>query len=92
MKPEDRAWEQLRERAAERLPSNFAAEVLRVARAGRGSAPSLWSQFTLVAAMAAICILAVAVFQVSSTRDDSVRTLADWRQIASAADESNLAQ
>jgi hypothetical protein len=92
MKPENQAWEQLFERAAALLSPNFADRVLRAARAGVDAAPSLLSQFALGAATAALCFLAVALFQVRSAHQEDNRTMADWQLIAMAADDSGLPQ
>jgi hypothetical protein len=92
MKPENEAWDQLRDWAAARLPPNFADRVLRAARAGVDAAPSLLSQFALGAATAAICFLTVAFFQARSAHEEDNRTIADWQQIASAADDSGFSQ
>jgi hypothetical protein len=92
MKPENQAWDQLFARAAALLHPDFADRVLRAARAGVGAAPSLLSQFALGAATAAICFLAVAVFKVQSAHEEDNRAIADWQQIASAADDSGFMQ
>jgi hypothetical protein len=92
MKPDNQAWDQLWEKAAAQLRPNFADRVLRAARAGVDAAPSMLSQFALGAATAAICFLAVAVFQARNVHEEDKNTIADWQQIASAADDSGLLQ
>jgi len=43
-------------------------------------------------ATAALCFLAVAIFNAREARAQDTRSLADWRQIASAVDDSSLAE
>jgi hypothetical protein len=92
MKPEDQAWVRLQEHGAAQLRPGFANRVLSAARAGVKSAPSLLGQFTLSAATAALCFLAVVLFHDQSIRNEESSNLADWQQIASATDEASLGQ
>ena len=59
MKTETRAWAQLQRHASAQLRPGFADRVVRAARAGAEAVPSLLSIFTLSAATAALCLLAV---------------------------------
>ena len=88
MNPESRAWESLRLHASAQLRTGFADRVLRAARQGVEAAPSIFSQFALSAATAALCFMAVAVFEASHTSAASDQNLADWQDIASASDLS----
>lgn len=85
---EDRAWSALRARGAAQLRPGFADRVLRAARSATGAAPSLFGPLVLSAAMAMLCFLAVAVFHSEQVRVQSDRSLADWQNIALAADDS----
>jgi len=92
MNPESRAWESLRYHAAAQLRTGFADRVLRAARQGVEAAPSIFSQFALSAATAALCYIAVAFFDGRRTNAASDRNLADWQEIASASADSSLGQ
>jgi hypothetical protein len=90
MNPEDRAWTLLHERAAAQLSPGFAQRVLVAARAV-ASAPSILGQFTLGLATAALCFLAVTLYQSQRSSEEN-HNLADWQQITSATDEASLGQ
>jgi hypothetical protein len=92
MNPEAEAWQRLCEQAEARLSGDFADRVIRAARQQVESAPSLAGQFMLTIATAALCFLAVAFFNARESRAQDTRSLADWQQIASAVDDSNLAE
>jgi hypothetical protein len=83
MKNEDHAWMRLREHAATRITPGFADRVLRAAREGRS--PLFVSQFALCAATAALCLVAVALFDSRSTADEDAQNLAGWNEIAAQA-------
>lgn len=85
MKTEQRAWDQLRRHAAQRLSPGFADHVLRAARAASEAAPTFLSYCALSAATAAICLAAVALF--SPADSDRDRSLPGWQQIADEADD-----
>jgi hypothetical protein len=84
MNPEN-AWNSLRAHAAAQLKPGFPDRVLRAARAGAEAAPSLLGQFALSAATAALCFLAVALFNAQTTRAEAESSLAAWQDIASAS-------
>jgi hypothetical protein len=88
MKTETRAWAQLQRHASAQLRPGFADRVVRAARAGAEAVPSLLSIFTLSAATAALCLLAVTLFNTSSRdKDESDFNLAGWQQIAADSEE-----
>lgn len=80
------------DRAARRLPPDFADRVLRAARGGAERMPSLFSQCMLSAATVALCFLAIAFFQSRTSQSQDSGSLADWQQFASAAEDSSLVQ
>jgi len=92
MNPETNAWESLRRHANAQIRPGFADRVMRVARQGVEAAPSIFSQFALCAATAALCFMAVAFFGAAPASDDNAQSLADWQEIASATADSGLAQ
>jgi hypothetical protein len=92
MNPEDRAWSRLQNHAAAQLSPGFAQRVLVAARAGAKAAPSFLGQFTLGAATAALCFVAVTLFQAQRTGGDESSTLADWQKITAASQEAELGQ
>lgn len=92
MNPEAEVWQRLCERAEARLSGDFADRVIRAARRRTESAPSLAGAFMVTVATAALCFLAVAIFNAREARAQDTRSLADWRQIASAVDDSSLAE
>jgi hypothetical protein len=85
--PQLRAWGLLQDQAAARIAPGFADRVLRAARAGVEAAPSLLGQFLLGAATAAACALVVVVVHTRSNHAQDQRSLADWREIASSAED-----
>jgi hypothetical protein len=89
MKPEEQAWEALRRRASECLDPRLPDRVLRAARTR--PAPSLSGQFFLSIATAAICLLAVVLYQ-SRASLQADQSLADWSAAASAADDGGSSQ
>ena len=92
MNLETEVWQRLNDRAARQLSVDFADRVLRAARQDAEPATSFISQFMLSAATAALCFLAIALYQSQATQSQDSHSLADWQQIASAADEVALAQ
>jgi hypothetical protein len=90
MNPESKAWDSLRRHANTQIRSGFADRVMRVARQGVEAAPSIFSQFALCAATAALCFMAVAFFGSARPADDNEQSLADWQDIAAATADSGL--
>jgi hypothetical protein len=62
---------------------------MRAARQGVEVAPSVFSQFALCAATAALCFMAVAFFGAQPANDNE-QSLADWQDIAAATADSGL--
>ena len=92
MNPENKAWQELCDRADARLPGDFAERVLRASRQRPDRSPSLFGQLALSAATAALCFLAIASYHSHDTSAQDLNSLADWNQVASAVDDSSLAQ
>jgi hypothetical protein len=60
----------------------------RVIRSARAySSPILVSHFAMCAATAAICLVAVALYDARSSGDDDAQSLAGWNDIAAQAGE-----
>jgi hypothetical protein len=85
MKPEHEAWSQLQEHAASRITPGFADRVLRAARAN--ASPLFVAQFAMCAATAALCLVAVFLYQAQSSGDENARNLAGWSEIAVQASD-----
>jgi hypothetical protein len=85
--PDAAAWTQLQTHAAAQLRPGFAERVLRAARAVQAGVPSLYGQFALGAAIAAICLLTVVYFHSRSLRLEEERNLAGWQQIVADAQD-----
>ena len=83
MNPENQAWLRLRDHAAAQIHAGFADRVLRRARE---AVPSLAASFFLSAATAALCLLAVALFERPAHRAAEASNLADWQQIAASSE------
>jgi hypothetical protein len=66
----------LREEAASRITPGFADRVLRAARAH--ASPLLVSHFAMCAATAALCLVAVALYNAPASGDDDAQSLAGW--------------
>jgi hypothetical protein len=93
MNPESKAWDSLRRHANARIRPGFADRVLRLARQGvEVVAPSIFSQFALCAATAALCFMAVAFFGSARPSEDNAQSLADWQDIAAATGDSGSMQ
>ena len=94
MKTENHAWNLLRELSSRAASSQFRRTACSgAARVGVEAAPSLFGHFVLSAVTAAACFVVVAIFQASiSAADSPAHNLADWQQVASAMDDSSLAQ
>lgn len=88
--PQAEAWQQLQAHAGRQLRPGFAERVLRAARAA-ADMPSLASQFALSAITAAVCLGAVLFLHNRSLEQADARNLAEWRQIASVADDMDSA-
>lgn len=90
MKTEDQAWELLRERAAAMISPGLPDRVLRAARAY--TSPLLVSHFAMCAATAALCLVAVALYDAKSSGDENAQNLAGWNDIAAQAGELEIGQ
>ena len=80
--PQAATWAQLRDHGAAQLRPSFAECVLRAARAVQAGMPSLFGQFAIGAATAAVCLLAVVFLHSRSNRLEAERNLASWQQLA----------
>jgi hypothetical protein len=89
MKPEDQAWEALWRHASGRLGPALADRVLREARSRPVPSPS--GRFLLSAATAAVCLLAVVLYQ-SRASLQADQSLADWTTAAAAAEDAGSTQ
>jgi len=76
MKTEELAWKRLHEHAAAQLSPGFADRVLRKARA----------------ATAALCLVAVALYNAGSSSDEAAQSLAGWSEIAAQAGDLESGQ
>jgi hypothetical protein len=85
MKTEELAWKRLREHAAARITPGFADRVLRAAR--ERASPLLLSQFAMCAATAALCLIAVALYDARASADESAQSLAGWNEVAAQASD-----
>ena len=85
MNPEDKAWMDLREHGASQISPGFAERVLRTARAR--PSPLLVTHFAMCAATAALCLVAVLLFQSRNSVDEDARSLAGWNEIAAQASD-----
>jgi hypothetical protein len=83
MKPEEMAWERLREHAASRITPGFPERVLRAAR--QGPSPLFVAHFAMCAATAALCLVAVVLYRAQASGDDDASNLASWGEIAAQA-------
>jgi hypothetical protein len=88
--PQNETWRELFALGARKIRPGFAERVLRAARAA-ADMPSLGSQFALSAATAAVCLGAVLFVHHRITEAADERNLAEWQQIASAADDDTSA-
>jgi hypothetical protein len=88
--PGARVWLELEENAAAELSPGFADRVLRAVRAALpAELPSLFSQFALSAATAALCLIAVVYVHDRATRMENERNLASWQQVVDEAQDSD---
>jgi hypothetical protein len=85
MNTEDKAWMQLRERAASLIRPGFADRVLRAARVR--PAPLFVAQFAMCAATAALCVAAVAIYSSRLASDQDAQNLAGWNEISAQAND-----
>ncbi len=85
MKTENQAWARLREHAAAQIAPGFSDRVLRAVRTG--ASPLLVAHFTLCAATAALCLVAVALYDARISSDDDAQGLAGWGEIATQASD-----
>lgn len=86
MKTEDKAWNSLFMQGASRIRPGFPDRVLRATRAYTSS-PLFVSQFAMCAATAAVCLLAVALYNNRSSVEEDSRSLASWNDVADQAGE-----
>jgi hypothetical protein len=85
MKTEDQAWMRLREHAAARIAPGFPDRVLRAARAG--ASPLLVAHFAMCAATAALCLIAVALYNARVSGEENEQSLAGWSEFAAQAND-----
>lgn len=85
MKNENQAWARLREHAAAQIAPGFPERVLRAMRAG--TSPLLLAHFTLCAATAALCLVAVALYDARLSSDDDAKNFAGWGEVAAQASD-----
>ena len=90
--PDAAAWNQLQVHATAQLRPGFADRVLRAARAVQAGVPSLFGQFALGTATAAVCLLTVVYLHSRSLRAEEERNLAGWQQLADESDEADQIQ
>ena len=88
--PDAETWRELFGVGAQRLRPGFAERVMRAARAA-ADMPSLGSQFALSAATAAICLGTVLFIHQRSVQAADERNLAEWQQMALAAEDDTAA-
>jgi len=85
MNTEDQAWRLLLERGASLIAPGLPDRVLRAARAR--SSPVMLNHLAMCAATAALCLVAVALYDARSSSDDDAQSLAGWNDIAAQAGE-----
>jgi hypothetical protein len=85
MKTENHAWERLREHAASQISPGFPDRVLRAARAA--ASPLLISHLAMCAATAAVCLVAVALYDARISGDEDATNIAGWGEIAAQASD-----
>lgn len=88
--PSTETWRQLLGFGASQLRPGFAGRVLRAARAA-ADMPSLGSQFALSAATVAVCLGTVLFVHQRNVQAADERNLAEWQQIAMAAQDDTAA-
>jgi hypothetical protein len=88
MKTENQAWTRLREHGAAQITPGFPDRVLRAVR--EGASPLLVAHFAMCAATAAMCLVAVALYQARGAGDENAQNVAGWGEIA--AQSSDLDQ
>jgi hypothetical protein len=84
MKPEYEAWMRLQEHAASRISPGFPDRVLRAARAH--ASPLVVTQFGMCVATAALCIVAILLFDSKASSDDA-SSIAGWSEITAQAND-----
>ncbi len=85
MKTENQAWARLREHAAAQITPGFPDRVLRAARSA--ASPLLISHFVMCAATAAMCLVAVALYDARVSVDEDAKNIAGWGEIAAQAND-----
>jgi hypothetical protein len=85
MKTENEAWALLRDYAGARIRPGLPERVLRAVRAG--TSPLFVSHFVMCAATAAVCLVAVALYDARVSSDDSAQGVGGWGEIASQASD-----
>ena len=88
--PRSETWRELLGFGARQLRPGFAERVLRAARAA-ADMPSLGSQFALSAATVAVCLGAVLFVHERNVQAADERNLAEWQQMALAAEDDTAA-
>jgi hypothetical protein len=80
------AWRELRARAADQLPPDFADRVLRTLRLQTFSVRDVADRFFVAACTAAACLLLVVLVHTHKTQQINQVAMADWRQVSAQAD------
>ncbi len=79
------AWRALRQHAADQLPSSFADNVLRTARASHfeeENFPWVSRTFSVTAITAAVCLCSAVLFHIYSIRETNLEHAAAWQEIS----------
>ncbi len=90
--PKNQAWRLLLDQGGGRIRPGFADRVLRAARAGVESMPSLLAQIVWGGATVAACAVMAVVVHTRSTQSEDDVALAGWQQIAYAGTDLGQAQ
>ncbi|HEY1763401.1 MAG TPA: hypothetical protein VGF85_00670 [Opitutaceae bacterium] len=85
MRTENEAWARLRHYAAAQITPGFPERVLRAARAG--TSPLMVSHFLMCAATAAMCLVAVALYDARVSSDDNAQSVTGWGEVAAQASD-----
>jgi hypothetical protein len=85
MRPENEAWARLRENAAAQISPGFPDRVLRAARTA--ASPLFVSHFIMCAATAAVCLVAVALYDARVSSDEDAQSVTGWGEIAAQASD-----
>ena len=85
MKTENKAWALLREHAAAQIAPGFPERVLQAARAA--ASPLFIAHFAMCAATAAVCLVAVALYNARISGDENAQSIAGWGEITAQAND-----